>query len=436
MSVLRLGIVGLAVLLAGCDAVGITLPVSSVHSTSALNSRIQNAAPGDVITIAPGTYLVTHTIGVSRRGSSDHPITVRAEVPGTVLLESRIAELFKVVGSNWTFENLDISGVCADDTECEHAFHIAGNADHIILRNNRIFDFNAHIKANGEGGHFPNDVVIEGNALFATHYRATESPVAFIDVVGGQRWIVRHNFFADIGKNVNHPPKITDDWGYAIFLKGNSSHGLIENNIVDCAASLPPAPAPTRGISLGGSSTDPNLCEGSCAAAEHRDGIVRNNLVLNCPADAGIYLYRATGTRVLNNTLYNTTGILATASATSATIADNLLSGSIAAKDGATIEVAQNQVADPTALDRLFVNPQLGDVSLRAGAAVASGAARSDVPDDLCDAARGGTGGSVGAVDYAAGSPCQSAAALIADYRRMLSAYHSRPDQKADATKP
>ena len=43
-----------------------------------------------------------------------------------------------------------MEGVCADDNACEHAFHILSRADRLVLSNNRLRDFNAPIKANGE----------------------------------------------------------------------------------------------------------------------------------------------------------------------------------------------------------------------------------------------------------------------------------------------
>lgn len=90
----------------------------------------------------------------------------------------------------------------------------------------------------------------------------------------------------------------TDDFGFAIFFKGNSSAAMVEHNLVLCAYAMPPV-SYTRGISLGGSSTGPQYCEGNCDADEHHGGVVRNNVVLACPLQAGIYLFRAAESRVL-----------------------------------------------------------------------------------------------------------------------------------------
>ena len=91
-------------------------------------------------------------------GTAQHPIVLRAAKPGTVEFRSAATEFIKISAPDWIVENLDIAGTCGDNSDCEHAFHIVAHADHTIIRDNRIRDYNAHIKGNGENGHFPNDV--------------------------------------------------------------------------------------------------------------------------------------------------------------------------------------------------------------------------------------------------------------------------------------
>ena len=301
-------------------------------------TALQRAQPGDVITIARG-YYVLPAIRLHHGGTRGHPIVLRAPRLGDVSLTSTATEFITVVAPDWVFENLDIVGTCATDTDCEHAFHIVGGADRVVIRHNRIRDFNAHIKGNGEGGHFPNDVRIEGNWLFGTHVRYTDNPIAPIDVIGGKHWIVRDNLIADYGKTFNHPATRTDDYGYALFFKGNSSGTLIERNVVLCADRLPRQPY-TRGLSLGGSATDPQLCEGTCDKDENRNSTIRNNVVLACPGEPGIYLSRATRARVADNILIGTGGIVAAAPDTSATVINNMLAGGdIVAQVGAHLDL-------------------------------------------------------------------------------------------------
>ena len=96
-----------------------------------------------------------------------------------------------------------------------------GDAEFLVVRNNRIRNFNAQIKSNGIPGPggpyvFPDDARIERNVLYDTHVRNTAQPVTKLDVVGGRRWIVRANTIYDYVKGGG------DQVSYAAFLKGNS----------------------------------------------------------------------------------------------------------------------------------------------------------------------------------------------------------------------
>lgn len=378
---------------------------------------LAGAQAGDSVTIAPGTYELP-PLRLSQNGAPGRGIVLRAAAPGTVELRSHATEFIKVSGSDWVFENLDIAGTCASDSDCEHAFHIVAGADRTVIRHNRIRDYNAHIKGNGEGGRFPNDVLIEDNWLFDTHHRQTDNPIAPIDVVGGQGWIVRGNLIADYGKAINHPAVINDDFGYALFFKGNSSGTLIERNLVACALMMSPL-SYTRGISLGGSASGPQFCEGSCDEDENRDGVIRNNLVLSCPMEDGIYLWRAKNGRVLNNTLIGTYGIEVRGKDSDAAIINNLVSGGIVASESARIEASGNVVAGPGALplDRYFVDAREGNLSLRPeGHFDFKGAPLADVTDDFCGNPRPKDASIPGAVQYDK-LPCNRAAQLLADYR-------------------
>ncbi len=134
----------------------------TVGTVADILTALQRAEPGDVITIAPGHYVLP-PIRIHHGGTPGHPITLRARRLGEVELSSDATEFFKVSAPDWIFENLDIAGACPTDTDCEHAFHIVSGADRTLIRHNRIHDYNAHIKGNGEGGRFPNDVRIEDN---------------------------------------------------------------------------------------------------------------------------------------------------------------------------------------------------------------------------------------------------------------------------------
>jgi len=235
------------------------------------------------------------------RQDQDQPIVVKAESLGDVHLRAG-GEQFVVAHPHWTFENLHIEGACSNDSWCEHAFHIVGNASHTIISNNILREYNAAIKGNGlpdrEGGgmpYFPNDVIIEGNYFYNSDVRATRNPVTPVDVMGGLRWIVRDNFFADFAKGQGN--KVS----YAAFLKGNSRDGVFERNLVICEWKH--SGGIRLGLSLGGGGTSPGAktCMQEDCSVWHTDGIMRNNIAMNCTEDVGIYLSRARQSKIYNN---------------------------------------------------------------------------------------------------------------------------------------
>ncbi|MEM9532737.1 MAG: chondroitinase-B domain-containing protein, partial [Pseudomonadota bacterium] len=271
---------------AGAHAGGI-----AVTTPAELTAAVQNAQPGDVITLAPGTYNVVATrISVNTPGTAVAPITVRAEALGDAQIKWNSAgtfvEGFLISAPYWRFENLDIEGICANDTNCEHAFHIVGGAEFTQIVNNRLYGFNAMLKGNQLSGEFPDDVDVIGNELFNPAPRQTGNPVTPIDIVGGRRWLVQSNFIYDFAKAGGN------QISYAAFLKGNSKDGIMERNLVMCERFH--TGQIRLGLSFGGGgSGPPGICEENTCTPEHEGGIMRNNLIVNCPADVGIYLNEA-----------------------------------------------------------------------------------------------------------------------------------------------
>jgi hypothetical protein len=381
-------------------AVGGTVPLEaatvSVSNASQLISAINSAAPGDVITLAAGTYTIDQTLYCDTPGTAAQPITVRAASLGSALIRFNTVEGFRVSSPYWTFENLDIQGVCLSHTDCEHAFHVAEQADFTRIRNNRMRDFNAQIKGNGGGNPyvFPDDVLIEGNEFADSTPRVTSNPVTPIDVVGGQRWMIRGNFIHDHGKAGG------DGISYAAFLKGNSKDGTFERNLVICERDH------TGGVRLGlsfggGGSGPPSICESGTCTPEHSNGIMRNNIIVNCPADVGIYLNKAASARIFNNTLYNTTGIDVRFTGSTVDLRNNLLSGAIRNRDGGTSTKAANKEGI-TLLQwtAWFLNPAGASFALRDGSQLVNlGQALAAVTDDYCGKARDAAP-DLGAVEY------------------------------------
>lgn len=295
-----------------------------------IRKQLAEARPGDVFTFFPGVYEIKRELKLAASGTKSKPITIRPSLSGSVTLEIKGKNGFKITGSNWIIEDLVMRGACENEGKCHHAMHIAGNADNIIIRRNVMTDFNSTIKANGavERGVrlFPDKVTIEGNHIFNRWPRNTKAPVTLVDVVGGRNWVVRDNFIADFHKLGGN--RIS----YAAFLKGNSENGLFERNLVICEWKHKGG---TRlGLSLGGGGTGQKYCQGGNCRMEHYKGTIRGNVIMNCPKDVGIYLNKAANTQIVNNTILNTGGIDVRFGTSFATIANNVVEGRIKDRDG------------------------------------------------------------------------------------------------------
>jgi hypothetical protein len=346
---------------AGQDAGGV-----QVATPDALRAALKEAAPGDVITLAAGSYRFQGKgIGIARAGRADAPIVVRAAQPGTVHIELETLEGFVVGAPYWRFENLDIRGVCPADGDCEHAFHVIGGGHHFASVNNTIRDFNAHIKINGQDGRYPDDGLIDHTTLAATHVRATTKPVTPIDLVTASGWTVRANLITDFVKRDGN------EVSYGAFAKGGGRNNVFERNVVWCEQTLRGQPGQRIGLSLGGGGTGREFCRDGRCITEQEGSVVRANLIVGC-SDVGIYLNGAAASKIVDNTLVDTSGIDVRYPTSSAVVDGNLVDGPIRARDGGIVHLGDNRA---TPLWRAYVGshpvrslfraPETGDFSWR-----------------------------------------------------------------------
>jgi hypothetical protein len=310
-----------------------------IRSAADLLRSVAAARAGDVLEIVPGRYTIRQTIEPGAAGTPARPIVLRAARPGSVTLELDSVEGFRLAQPYWVFENLVLRGICRRHGDCEHAFHIVGPARGVVVRNNRIEDFNAQLKINGEGGHWPDDGLIQFNLLTDNLARQTDQPVAPIDLVGASGWQVADNVISHFVKAAGN------GISYGVFMKGGGRAGRIERNLVLCGGHDISAPGSRVGVSFGDGGTGPVFCRDGRCDAEHVGGLVANNVVAHCN-DFGIDVFKSPATVVAFNTLINTAGIDVRHAPATAQVYGNLLDGRIRARDGAQLSRQHNDVVD------------------------------------------------------------------------------------------
>ena len=359
-----------------------------VDSPEQLRAAVKAAVPGDVITLMPGLYTIRGNVKVDGAGGTEGaPIVVRARQAGQVQLELNAQEGFIVSRPWWRFENLEIKGVCAEHQYCEHAFHVVGKAAHFAAVNNRIVDFNAHFKINGDEGAFPDAGLIESNTLTNTEVRRTKNPVTPIDLVAASDWVARRNIISDFIK------KEGNRVSYGGFFKGGGMRNQFDQNLVICEQRLRGLPGQRVGLSLGGGGTGQPYCRDGKCITEQEESVLSNNLVLSC-SDDGFYINSAARSKVLHNTLVDTGGISVRFSSSSADVQGNLVDGAVRSRDGGVLRVDDSAdtatawlYAGRHPLRSLFRDSQAFDFGWR-GDAPRRRQGSSVPARDLCGAAR------------------------------------------------
>ncbi len=380
--------------------------VIDVATPAELTAAIAGANAGDEIVLADGTYALAANVSCSATGTAADPIVVRAANPLGARIDFDATEGFKVTGPHWHFEGLDVHGVCADDNDCEHAFHVSGAAEGFVLRGSRVVDFNAQLKVNASmiGGSFvtPNNGLVENCELFDTRGRNTGNPVTKLNIDTGDDWIVRGNFLHD-GHKLGG-----DTVSYLAFMKSGGRRGVFERNLVVCSRDH--AGGARIGLSFGGGGTAPQFCAPAFDAdtpcsVEHEGGTIRNNIIASC-SDVGIYVNRGHDSHVLYNTIIETAGVDFRFDTTTGEAVGNVLAGTIKPRDGGTVTATGNRDGvDLATFQTWYADPAVGDLMTigDVGELIAAGPARSDVTDDYCAQARPAGALTLGAIEHAAG---------------------------------
>jgi hypothetical protein len=382
--------------------------VKNVSTVTQLQSALASAQAGDEIVLGDGTYAVNANLNCAAEGTASQPIIVRAANRHAALIRFNATEGFKVSGRYWVFDGLTIEGVCAQDVNCEHAFHVTGHAENFVLRNSRVRDFNAQLKVNAtqnSGGVYemPHRGLIENNEIYDTRVRNTSTPVTKLNIDTGDDWVVRNNDIHDFSK-------INGGISYGAFMKSGGKRGVFERNRVICTKDAP-AGNTRIGLSFGGGGTGNAYCAPAFDASvpcnpEHSDGILRNNVIINC-SDVAIYLNKAANTKVLFNTLIATTGVDFRFASSTGEAHGNVLSSVIRPREGGTFTAGTNLMNVTSATwDSWYVAPLAGDLRIESNVTqlIGGAAARSSVTDDHCARPRPSTGAyTLGALEHSLG---------------------------------
>ena len=359
----------------------------NVGRSSELIDALAAAKAGDTITLAPGHYRFSgRSLEAVRPGMEDAPITVRADAFGTVVLEFDLLEGFHVTAPYWVFENLVIQGACTSHDSCEHAFHVVGGAHHVVIRNNALSDFNAHIKINGSNGRFPDNGRVLNNTLTNGTPRKTSLPVTPIDLVAASRWLIEGNLIADFVKDGG------DATSYGAFAKGGGSGTTFARNVVICEARLRGAPGRRVGLSFGGGGSDQSGCRDRKCVVEHENGLIEGNLIASC-SDDGVYVNRSSGSKVLYNTLLDTARVEIRFPESTAVLSANLIDGVVLVRDdGILRDEGENETTSVWALylgwhpvRKLFVDADALDLRFASQPPASLG---PDSEADLCSSKR------------------------------------------------
>ena len=291
--------------------------VVDVGSADEILRAIANASPGDVITVREGSYDFSRLIRVQNDGREDERIFLRAATAGTVTFNLSHIENFKIYAKFWVFENIRFFGDCDNGRDCEHAFHIVGDADDLIFRHNEIVNFASHVKLNGEvtgagpAKSFPDRTLFIGNFWHNTRYIQNNVPHNILNIDGGRDHVVRGNIFADYNTPESVPKSAS-----AVYPKASTMGMLIEQNLIVCEKERT-AGETARGIQLG-DGAPASICDGDddqdgqgdCMEnGQNQEAIVRNNIIMNCNnggSAAGIMVGSDRASHIAHNTVYNT----------------------------------------------------------------------------------------------------------------------------------
>lgn len=266
--------------------------IVNVSTYTALRDACVNALPGDTIIVAAGVYTITGATRIMINGRPG-PVLVKGATgnPADVIVEGQgqdnqnVQMVFNLDNApQWTFRDLTVRNSYYHGFKFDHASTDCALIN-VVMRDHG----ESGVKGTSDptAGTYPDRLLIDSCDIgFTQSSGGTRSVVEGVDGVGVNDWIIRNSRFVNVQKGGNP--------AYAIFTKGNSSNTIIEGNrFENCFI----------GASFGGGGTGAAYFRDNDQSYEHRNGIIRNNIIMRC-TDAGIYINKGVNCRIYNNTLF------------------------------------------------------------------------------------------------------------------------------------
>lgn len=279
---------------AGCPRCGWTAPQGravTVRTVSALERAVSEARPGDVIRVADGDYPLTTMLEVSTERVA---IVGESGNPDKVVLRGR-GMTGDSVGVGIAAAAPDI--VIADITLRDFGFHavqVRGErgAARFALHNARLRDAGQQLlKGSVSADPSQADEGLVSCSEFAYTTSAPSTYTNGVDVLRGDRWVVRDNRFT----NIRGPEGERFGAGPSVLFWAGCRDTVVERNVVINSF---------RGIALGLMPSDGSAIRLG-RARDHVGGVIRDNVVVNMHpwADEAIEANDAEGVRIERNTV-------------------------------------------------------------------------------------------------------------------------------------
>ena len=374
----------------GCDPLpppeGETIMIAPGDS---LADAVANAPSGSTILLADGTYDVPSASYVAFRTPG---VTLRSASgdPESVILDGGYSggSILNVVADDITIAELTVQRATW------HPIHVTGgtdsNTDNAMIYRVRVIDPGQQaikINASVEGYYADHGTVACSTLIMTDEGRSNvvDCYTGGIDAHLALGWSIYDNYFEGFWCAEGLSEHAVHFWNYC-------RDTVVERNvIVDSARGI------GFGLGDGGNGTSRDYGDDPCPGASflgHIDGVIRNNTVLGADADmfasqsgfdSGIALEQACGTEVLHNTIVALqqpfVSIEYRWSSTNVAIHNNLVTHSIAMRDGATADL-QGNISDMADTSH-FVDVASNDLHLAPGSAAIDAGVPTSVAEDI-----------------------------------------------------